>query len=96
MSTPINDEFTNEDSNDTSLPVTLPPDVAVQAAQALLERAGLGQRYLVVESAAVGAVRARLAEHDQVPRAGMTISLSTLRLVEAARRLMVSMAGRPL
>lgn len=103
MSNPIDDEFIYEDADNMLLligreddgsvylsvqdrePVNLPPTVAVQAAQAILARAGLG--HLIVQAEDVTALASRLAEHDQVPRAGMTISLSTLHVVEAARRL---------
>lgn len=103
MSNPIDDEFIYEDADNMLLligrqdngsvyisvqdrePVNLPPTVAAKVAHAILERAGLG--HLIVDAGAVVDLAARLAEHDQVPRAGMTISLSTLHVVEAARRL---------
>lgn len=66
-------------------PVNLPPDVAVQVAQAILDCAGLGRR--LVPADAVAALATRLAEHDQVPRAGMNMPLSALHVIEAARRL---------
>lgn len=66
-------------------PVNLPPGVAVQVAAVILARAGLG--HLFVQPEEVVELAARLAEHDQVPRAGMTMPMSALRVIAAARRL---------
>lgn len=97
------EEFSYEDTDDTLLligqqdngdvyisvqdrePVNLPPVVAQAVVAAILERAGLGRPIVVAEE--VAELAARLAEHDQVPRAGMTIPVSAVRVVEAARRL---------
>lgn len=103
MPNPIDEEFSYEDTDNTLLligqqdngdvyvsvqdrePVNLPPDVAVRVATAILDRAGLG--HLIVQAEAVADLATRLAEDDQAPRAGMTMPMSALRVVEAARRL---------